>query len=105
MARDTVKRGAPAASRRGRPAASAPAKAIAPVAAPAAPPAPRPKVSPGQFATEVRQEARKITWPTWKETWITSVMVFIMVTVTAIFFLVVDGSLSFLMQQVLKLAG
>ncbi len=97
---------APRRGARAPAAATAGAKAIAPVAAPAAaPPPPKPRVSPGQFATEVRQEARKITWPSWKETWITSVMVFIMVTVTAVFFLLVDGSLSFLMQQVLKLAG
>jgi preprotein translocase subunit SecE len=95
-----------AAPRRPRSAAPAPAKAnpVAPAPA-AAPSAPKPRTSPAQFANEVRQEARKITWPSWKETWITSVMVFIMVTVTALFFLVADGSLSFLMQQILKLAG
>ena len=65
----------------------------------------KPKISPAKFAEEVRGEARKITWPSWKETWITSVMVFIMVAVTAVFFLVVDGSLSFLANQFLKLAG
>jgi len=68
-------------------------------------PPPRPPFNPTQFAREVRAEARKITWTTWKETWITSVMVFIMVTVTALFFLVIDGSLSFLMQQLLRFAG
>ena len=65
----------------------------------------RPRPNLAQFAREVRAEARKITWTSWKETWITSVMVFIMVVVTATFFLVVDGSLSFIMQQLLKLAG
>lgn len=108
MARDQGKPGArTAAPRRPRTTAnSTPAKAIAPVAAPpAAPAAPKPPFNPGKFAADVRQEARKITWPSWKETWITSTMVFVMVTVTAIFFLLVDGSLSFLMQQVLKLAG
>ena len=106
MARDTVKDmgGKAPAARRARPGAPAAPKPATPVAA-AAPPAPKPKVSPAQFATEVRQEARKITWPSWKETWITSVMVFIMVTVTAVFFLVSDGALSFLLQQILKLAA
>ena len=106
MARDTVRDmggGKAPASRRARPGAPAP-KPATPVAA-APPPAPKPKVSPAQFANEVRQEARKITWPSWKETWITSVMVFIMVTVTAVFFLVSDGALSFLLQQILKLAA
>ena len=58
-----------------------------------------------EFWNEVRSETRKISWPSWKETWITSVMVGIMVTFTAFFFLFVDGSLSFLLQQILKLAG
>jgi preprotein translocase subunit SecE len=53
----------------------------------------------------VRAEAKRVTWTSWKETWITSVMVFIMVVVTCVFFGLVDGSLSFLMQQILKLAG
>ena len=93
------------AARRARPGAPAPKPvAVTPVKA-AAPAAPRPRTSPAKFAAEVRQELRKITWPAWKETWITSVMVFIMVTITAAFFLVVDGSLSFIMQQILKLAG
>ncbi|MFO1012403.1 MAG: preprotein translocase subunit SecE [Caulobacteraceae bacterium] len=60
--------------------------------------------NPVQFATEVRAEARKITWTTWKETWITSVMVGIMVVITAVFFFGVDGILSFLVTQFLKLA-
>ncbi len=102
MARDQVSSRTAAARRAGRPSAPAAKPVGAPAAA--APAAPKPKVSPAQFATEVRQEARKITWPSWKETWITSVMVFIMVTVTAVFFLVSDGALSFLLQQILKLA-
>jgi preprotein translocase subunit SecE len=55
-----------------------------------------------QFAREVRAEGRKITWPSRKETWITSVMVFIMVVLASAFFALVDGSLSFLLQQLLR---
>jgi preprotein translocase subunit SecE len=58
-----------------------------------------------QFAKEVRVEGRKITWTSRKETWITSVMVFIMVIIAALFFFVVDTSLSFIVSQVLKLAN
>jgi len=65
----------------------------------------RRKTTPSQFMQEVRVEARKITWTPWKETWITSVMVFLMVALTAIFFSLVDGGFSFLMQQILKLAS
>jgi len=58
-----------------------------------------------RFAAEVRAEARKITWTSWRETWITSVMVFFMVFVTAIFFLIVDQILSHAMQFLLQLAA
>jgi preprotein translocase subunit SecE len=53
----------------------------------------------------VRAEARKITWTPWKETWITSLMVFAMVVITGIFFLVVDQILSHGMQFLLRLAS
>ena len=42
-------------------------------------PTPKKRTSLPQFASQVRAEARKIVWPSRKETWITSVMVFIMV--------------------------
>ena len=70
-------------------------------AEPAAPKAPR--VSPGQFIGQVRAEARKITWPSRKETWITSVMVFIMVVIAAIFFWIVDMGLSAVFQQIIRI--
>jgi len=80
------------------------AAAIAPASA-LAQPAPKKRVSLGQFVKEVRAEARKITWTTRKETWITSVMVGIMVVLTAIFFFGVDAIISFLIAQVLKFAN
>ena len=61
--------------------------------------------NPFSFLQEVRAEARKITWTSRKETWITSVMVFIMVAVTAGFFSIVDLGLSAVMAGVFKLAG
>ncbi|HEY5412152.1 MAG TPA: preprotein translocase subunit SecE [Caulobacteraceae bacterium] len=67
--------------------------------------APRKPFNPLQFFREVRVEARKITWPTWRETWITSLMVFIMVVITAIFFFLVDLALSLGVTQILKLGG
>jgi preprotein translocase subunit SecE len=80
------------------------AAAVAPGAAVAAE-TPKRKTSPAQFANEVRAEARKITWPSRKETWITSVMVGIMVIIAAVFFFVVDAGLSFGVGQILKLAN
>ena len=54
---------------------------------------------------QVRAEGRKITWPSRKETWITTVMVFIMVIIASIFFLAVDYALGFSMRSLLSLAA
>jgi preprotein translocase subunit SecE len=48
------------------------------------------KINPFKFLQEVRAEAQKVTWPTRRETAITTAMVFVMVTVASIFFLVAD---------------
>ncbi len=56
--------------------------------------APKKRTSIPQFASQVRAEGRKIVWPSRKETWITSVMVFIMVLIAAIFFWIVDWALA-----------
>jgi preprotein translocase subunit SecE len=66
---------------------------------------PKKPFNPVQFLREVRAEARKITWTSWKETWITSVMVGIMVVMTAVFFAGVDGVIHFAVGQLLNLAG
>jgi preprotein translocase subunit SecE len=47
-----------------------------------------------QFFREVQRETSKVTWPTWKETWLTTVMVFIMVGLTMVFFFFVDWLLA-----------
>jgi preprotein translocase subunit SecE len=83
-------------------AAMAPAGAGATSAA--APAAPKKRTSPAQFVREVRAEARKITWTSRKETWITSVMVFIMVVLASLFFTAVDGGIGLAINQLLKLA-
>ncbi len=76
-----------------------------PEAVAAAPAAPRRAFNPVQFLREVRVEWRKVTWTTWKETWITSVMVGIMVVMTALFFFGVDWILHLGIGAVLKLAN
>ena len=53
------------------------------------------RTSPMQFFTEVRREMSKVTWPSWKETWLTTMMVFIMVGLTMVFFAVVDLALNY----------
>jgi preprotein translocase subunit SecE len=47
-------------------------------------------MNPFQFLQEVRQEVAKVTWPTWKEVWVTTIMVLIMVALAAAFFTVAD---------------
>jgi preprotein translocase subunit SecE len=61
------------------------------------------KTSPAEFIEQVRQEARKITWPSRKETTITTAMVFVMVFVVAIFFTGVDAVLHVLVEFILGL--
>jgi preprotein translocase subunit SecE len=70
----------------------------------AAPPpeAPKKRTSPMQFINQVRAEGRKITWPSRKETWITSVMVFIMVVIASLFFWVVDLLLALAANQLVQ---
>jgi len=46
--------------------------------------------SPFKFLQEVRTETAKVTWPTRRETTITTIMVFIMVAVSSVFFFVAD---------------
>ena len=49
-----------------------------------------PKFSPFKFLREVRAEGEKVTWPTRKETTVTTIMVFVMVAVASVFFLLAD---------------
>ena len=49
-----------------------------------------PKISPFKFLQETRAEAEKVTWPTRKETTVTTIMVFVMVAVASVFFLLAD---------------
>jgi len=66
---------------------------------------PKRRTSPAQFLREVRAEGRKITWTTWKETWITSIMVLIMVILSAIFLFAVDTALRLGIQNLFRLPG
>ena len=53
------------------------------------------KTNAAEFVQQVRQEAARVTWPTRKETTVTTAMVFVMVFIAAIFFFVVDQVLSY----------
>lgn len=66
---------------------------------------PKKKTSPAQFFSQVRAEGRKIVWPSRKETWITSVMVFIMVLIASIFFWIVDTGLGYAFRYIIALGS
>ncbi|HEX7073557.1 MAG TPA: preprotein translocase subunit SecE [Hyphomicrobiaceae bacterium] len=59
------------------------------------------KYNPIEFIQEVRQETSKVTWPGRKEVWVTTVAVLVMVSLAAIFFLVTDQVLGWLVSLVL----
>ena len=59
------------------------------------------KVSPFKFLQEVRSEAQKVTWPTRRETMITTLMVFVMSGLAAIFFFVADQVIRYAVTLVL----
>lgn len=54
-----------------------------------------------QFFAEVRQEALKVTWPTWAETRVTTIAVFIMIFMAIIFFAIVDFLISTAVKWIL----
>ena len=63
------------------------------------------KVSPGEFVRQVRAETAKVSWPTRRETVTTTIMVLIMTSILAVFFLGVDTILGSLVKFLLSLAG
>ena len=63
------------------------------------------KTSPGEFINQVRNEGRKVVWPTRKETVTTAIMVLIMAAMLALFFLGVDAVFSSIVKFLLGLLG
>lgn len=61
--------------------------------------------NPLQFIQQVRSEVAKVVWPTRREVFLTTVMVFIMATVTAIFFALVDMLIKGGLQALLGMFG
>jgi len=61
--------------------------------------------NPVEFVQEVRAEVAKVVWPTRREVVLTTIMVFIMATLTAIFFSLVDMFIRFGLQGVLSYFG
>jgi preprotein translocase subunit SecE len=58
-----------------------------------------PMVNPFQFFQEVRQEVAKVTWPSRKQVWLTTLMVLLMVALASVFFTLVDLGISYIVQS------
>lgn len=63
------------------------------------------RTNPIQFIQQVRSEVSKVIWPTRREVLLTTVMVFIMAALTAVFFALVDLLIRSGLQGVLGLFG
>ena len=63
------------------------------------------KLNPFKFMQEVRQETNKVTWPSRRETAITTAMVFVFAALASIFFLVADQVIRFVVTLVLGIGG
>ena len=62
------------------------------------------KTTPIEFIRQVQAETKKVVWPTRRETIMTGVMVVIMTTILALFFLGVDTIFNAIVNALLSLA-
>ncbi len=62
------------------------------------------RINPGEFMRQVQAEARKVVWPTWRETSTTAVFVGIMMVILALFFLGIDTLFGSAVRWLLSLA-
>ena len=60
-------------------------------------------INPGKFIREVRREVSLVTWPTRRETLVSTIMVFVMVALASLFFLVVDQIFAWILRLLLQL--
>ncbi|MBO6729731.1 MAG: preprotein translocase subunit SecE [Maricaulis sp.] len=61
------------------------------------------RANPFQYLAQVRQEARKVTWTTWNETWVSTIMVGVLTIIAMLFFWGVDSVLQWIIQLLLSL--
>ncbi len=62
-------------------------------------------INPLKFIQEVRNETRKVVWPTRNETLVTTIMVFIFAIIASLFFFLADQVLNLIVTSLLGLAG
>ena len=61
----------------------------------------RDSFNPAKFVREVRQEINKVTWPTRRETLVSTIMVLVLVVISALFFFVTDAVIATLVKWIL----
>ena len=61
--------------------------------------------NPAKFVREVRQETKKVVWPTRKETLVSTAMVLVLTFIAAIFFLIADNLIAWAVQLILGLGA
>ena len=59
------------------------------------------KAGPVEFIRQVRQEVARVTWPSRKETTVSTIMVFIMAALAAMFLFLSDQVIAFIIQLIL----
>lgn len=63
------------------------------------------RTNPFEFIQQVRTEVSKVTWPTRRETMVTTVFVLMMVVFAAIFFFLADWLFGSLVRYILGFGG
>jgi preprotein translocase subunit SecE len=63
------------------------------------------KTSPAQFVRQVRQELQKVTWPTRRDTFISSLIVILLIFLFSLFFLLSDQVWSFSIKKIIEIGS
>ena len=63
------------------------------------------KTSPALFVRQVRQELQKVTWPTKRDTFISSLIVILLIFLFSIFFLLTDQIWSFSIKKIIEIGS
>jgi preprotein translocase subunit SecE len=65
----------------------------------------KPRTNLTEFVRETQREIAKVTWPTRKETLVTTAMIVVMALITGVFFLAVDTVLGFVVSRILGMSS
>lgn len=68
-------------------------------------PARKEPFNPAKFTREVRQEMKKVSWPTRRETMISTAMVLLLASFAAVFFLLADNLIAWIVEVILGIAS